>query len=131
RLRSGVPRGRSGAGAPPGPRSERMSLLDRRLIVVTGKGGVGRSTAAAALAHAAAASGRRVAVAELNGQATLAALHGLDGRSYAPRPMAPGVDTLSLTGMDALDDFGRRRLKVGALVHLLFQNRVIAAFLDA
>jgi anion-transporting ArsA/GET3 family ATPase len=35
------------------------ALLDRRLVFVTGKGGVGKSTVAAALATLAARSGRR------------------------------------------------------------------------
>ncbi len=45
------------------PSGANPPLLERELIVVTGKGGVGKSTIAAALALAAAKSGRRVAVA--------------------------------------------------------------------
>lgn len=42
-----------------------MRLLDRRLIYVTGKGGVGKSTVSLALALAGAAEGKRVVVAEV------------------------------------------------------------------
>jgi anion-transporting ArsA/GET3 family ATPase len=45
-----------------------VSVLDRRLIYVTGKGGVGKSTVANALAVAAAGRGRRVLVAEVGGE---------------------------------------------------------------
>src|SRR6185295_17882275 len=44
---------------------DRQSIWDRRLILVTGKGGVGKSVVSAALAKAAHAAGRRVLVAEV------------------------------------------------------------------
>ena len=40
------------------------ALLDKRLIVVTGKGGVGKTTVAVALGLAAARAGKRTMVAE-------------------------------------------------------------------
>ena len=41
------------------------SLLERRIVIVTGKGGTGKTTVAAALAVAAARAGKRVLVAEM------------------------------------------------------------------
>ena len=41
------------------------SLLDKRLVVVTGKGGAGKTTVAAALGLAAARQGRRVVLCEV------------------------------------------------------------------
>ena len=43
-------------------------LLDKRLVFVTGKGGVGKSTVATALGMVAARLGRRTIVAELASQ---------------------------------------------------------------
>ena len=43
-------------------RTVEPNLLDRRLLVVTGKGGVGKSTVAAALALVASQQGQRVLV---------------------------------------------------------------------
>src|SRR5213595_1508245 len=57
-------------GVPP-----RLPLLSQRLVVVTGKGGVGKTTVTAALAHAAAASGRRVLAVEV-GRGSLGSLLG-------------------------------------------------------
>ena len=65
------------------------SLLDRRLVVVTGKGGTGKTTVAAALALAAAAAGRRVLVAEV----------GLD--EHVPALLAPGATPGRLRGSRA------------------------------
>jgi anion-transporting ArsA/GET3 family ATPase len=51
-----------------------QGILDRRLIVVTGKGGVGKTTTAAALGLLAAQSGRRTLVVEFGAQARLSRL---------------------------------------------------------
>lgn len=107
------------------------NLFDRRLIVVTGKGGVGKSTLAAAIGFAAARRGKRACVVELYGQSRIAAMFGLEGRSYAPRGIGHGVDLVSLTVAECLDDFGHRKLKMDALVRLMLTNRVVTAFLDS
>jgi anion-transporting ArsA/GET3 family ATPase len=63
------------------------SLLERELLFVTGKGGVGKTTLAAALGLLAAERGLRTIVVELGDQGRLPALFGL------PAPQA-GVETL-------------------------------------
>jgi anion-transporting ArsA/GET3 family ATPase len=55
------------------------SLLERKLIVVTGKGGVGKSTVACALGLAAARQGLRTIVVELGAQHRLPDLFSADG----------------------------------------------------
>ena len=106
-------------------------FFDRRLVLVMGKGGVGRTTTAIALGHAAACLGRKVAVVELNGLGDVPARFGLGEASYRPRPLSQGVDTLSVSAVGCLEDFGRRKLRIPKLPQLLFQSRVASAFLDA
>lgn len=108
-----------------------MTLFARRLIFVVGKGGVGRTTVAITLAMAAAARGKTAGVLELYGNDQVPRRMGLPGRAYEPREIAPGVHTQSLTPNECLDDFGKQKLKVGALVRVLFHNRVFRAFVDA
>jgi anion-transporting ArsA/GET3 family ATPase len=62
------------------------SLLDRKLLFVTGKGGVGKTTMAAALGLLAARDGRRVIVVEVGEQSRIPALFG-------EREHAAGVET--------------------------------------
>jgi hypothetical protein len=52
------------------------SVLDRKLLVITGKGGVGKSTIAAAIGLLAAREGRRAIVVELGDQGRLPGLFG-------------------------------------------------------
>src|SRR6476620_6837660 len=61
------------------------SVLDRDLLVVTGKGGVGKTTVATGLGLLAAERGRRTIVVEVGAQGRLPALFGL------PQP-SPGAE---------------------------------------
>jgi arsenite/tail-anchored protein-transporting ATPase len=67
-------------------------LSTTRLIVVAGKGGVGKTTVTAVLARAAADLGLRVLIVDLDGKPTLASL-------------VPGLEHLSLTAPDALAEY--------------------------
>jgi anion-transporting ArsA/GET3 family ATPase len=87
-------------------------ILDTALVIVTGKGGTGRTTVAAALGLAAAAEGRRTIVCEVAGQARVPALLGAPS---APRPgvEAPVSDGLWATTIEphgALEEWLGRQL---------------------
>lgn len=107
------------------------SLFEARLIVVMGKGGVGRSSVTAALALAAAQGGKRTLIIEMGGGRDVAQYIGLRGRSYQPRPWRDGVDVASITAAECLEDFGQRKLRTGALIRKVLNNRVSRAFLEA
>ena len=57
--------------------TDRPQLLDRRLLFVTGKGGVGKTSIAAALGFLAAAEGRRTLLCEVDSKGNLADFFGL------------------------------------------------------
>ena len=71
-----------------------MSRIGRKLLVLSGKGGVGKSTVAASLAHAMAASGLRVGLldVDLHGP-SIPRLTGLDGQRTAMTP--DGIEPLA------------------------------------
>jgi hypothetical protein len=62
-----------------------------RLHVVTGKGGTGKSTVAAALALALAAKGKRVLLCEVEGRQGIARMFDVDPLPYAERRIATGL----------------------------------------
>jgi anion-transporting ArsA/GET3 family ATPase len=84
-----------------------------RVIILAGKGGVGKTTTAAALSVAAARAGRRVLLVELEGKSGLGSMFGfenLDGE----REVYPGVTVLPLAADEALveylEDHGLKRV---------------------
>jgi len=68
------------------------SVFDTKLVIVAGKGGVGKTTVSAVLARAALDSGRRVLLVELDGKPGLAGL-------------APDLEMRSISAADALEEY--------------------------
>jgi anion-transporting ArsA/GET3 family ATPase len=88
------------------------SLLDRRLVFVTGKGGVGKTSVAAALALLAARQGRRVLVCEMDAKGALAAAYDAAALSFVPRELAPGLWAMTMNTEDSLREYLRLFVKV-------------------
>ncbi|HJN72332.1 MAG TPA: ArsA family ATPase [Myxococcota bacterium] len=107
-----------------------MGLLDRRVVLVTGKGGVGKTTVAAALAVEAASRGKRVLLAETQGASRVAELFGRHHSGYEVRPLGPDLYSLSLTGEAAIEDYIVQQVKVRAIYKMVFRNRVMGPFMD-
>ena len=87
-------------------------LLSHRLIVVTGKGGVGKTTVAAAIGLEAARRGRRTMVAEVARRTDVAgvldAAHTGDGASETE--LAPGLFHISVDPEQAMEEYLRDQL---------------------
>ncbi len=115
--------------SPPGP-SLLERLGDRRLVVVTGKGGTGKSTVAAALGMAAAKRGKRTLLIETGGAHGLASLLGRRSARYRVLPVGEGLHLLSMNAHDALEDYVVRQLKLRSLYRLVFRNRFMGPFID-
>ena len=94
-------------------------LLDKRLVVVTGKGGVGKTTVAAALGLIAARSGKRTVICEVAEQERLAALFGVGQSGHEERELAPGLHSISVDPERAKEEWLRYQLKSGTLAGVL------------
>ena len=103
-------------------------LFDRRLIFVTGKGGVGKSTVATALGLVAARRGLRTIVAELASQERVQGLFGEnDAREqFRELELAPGLFTISIDPQRAMEEY--LRVKAGPFGHALGSSRLFQAF---
>ncbi len=90
------------AKVPPEHESPLQSLTATNVVIVAGKGGVGKTTVTAVIARAASRDGRRVLVIELDGKPTLDQL--LDGESEIG---AGSIDVVHISAADALDEYLR------------------------
>jgi anion-transporting ArsA/GET3 family ATPase len=90
-------------------------LLDRRLLYVSGKGGVGKSTVAGALGLAALRRGLRTVVAEVHRRSDVE--HAVTSR---------GVDHISIDPQEAMEEYLADQLPVRALADLLVSSRAFA-----
>ncbi len=101
------------------------ALLAKELVVVTGKGGAGKTTVAAALGLAAAARGRRVVVAEVAARDELShALAGTGAAPFAEREVAAGLFHVSIDPQHALEEYLVDQLPARALAELLVRSRL-------
>ena len=109
----------------------RTGLLARRVLLVTGKGGVGKTTVAAAIAVAAVQHGLRVALCETQGSRRVPDLFDRPSHGYDLFEVHPDLFTMSITSDDAIEDYILQQLKVRALYKLAFKNRVMGPFMRA
>ncbi len=107
------------------------SLLDNRLILVTGKGGVGRSTVAAAIASATAKRGRRTLLFQANANDRFGAFFGRQPVGPQITPLAPNLHAINTSPADALEEYGLMVLRFKRVYKMIFENRVSRYFLRA
>ncbi len=88
-------------------------------MFLLGKGGVGRSTLAAALGVLAARSGRRAIVVEVSGRGDVPRLFGAQARAGVETELAPGLWTLDVDPRQALEEYLRDQLPLRVLADLI------------
>ncbi len=97
------------------PRAAGGSILDRRLVFVTGKGGVGKTSIAAAIAHLAARRGARTLVCEMDAKGSLAAAFDTGPLTFQPREIEPNLFAMAMNTEDSLREYLRLFVKIPLL----------------
>jgi anion-transporting ArsA/GET3 family ATPase len=107
------------------------SLFSRRVVILSGKGGVGKSTVGAALALAARDRGKRVLLVEV--AAPLEAARVLRGRASGGREteVMPGFFSVNLEPRAVMDEYVRHVVKLEILVRRILESPIYHRFLAA
>lgn len=122
------------AAAPAVPPSGDLApLLARRLIIVTGKGGTGKTSVVAALGLAAARAGQRVLLAETGRDENLPRLLSRDGKpaGYEGRSYRSGLRSMRIDPYAALAEYLSLQIGVAPLVRGVLGNRGFRQLMDA
>ena len=107
-------------------------LLDKRLVLVLGKGGVGRSTVAAAIAAATARRGRRTLLFEASANDRFGELFGgSEPVGSAITRLRDNLYAVNTSPAAALEEYGLMVLKFRRVYKMVFENRVTRYFLRA
>jgi anion-transporting ArsA/GET3 family ATPase len=109
-----------------------IGLLDREFIFVTGKGGVGKTTVAAAIGVAAAARGRRTVVCEVASQQRLPRIFGVAPRAGEDEvELRPRLAATSIEPDAILRHWLEGQLRSRALVAFLSRAPIFQYFVAA
>jgi anion-transporting ArsA/GET3 family ATPase len=99
-------------------------LLDKRLVFVTGKGGVGKSSVALALGLAAAERGKRTIVCEVGAQEHASRVFRRAEIGFHEVEIADDLWTISIDPDDSMREYLLLQLRVRAMGDLLTRSRI-------
>jgi hypothetical protein len=108
-----------------------MPLLEHRLNIVTGKGGVGKSTVSAALALAAQARKQRVLVCEVTAKERVASLLGAPDSGTEVTRIDESIWSVHIRPPEAMREYALMVLRFKAIYNAVFENRLVRYFLRA
>lgn len=109
----------------------KKDLLSHRLNVVTGKGGVGKSTLSAALALVGQSQGKRVLVCEVTAKERVPALLGAPPTGTEITQIDRSIWSVHIKPEEAMREYGLMVLRYKAVYQAVFENRFMRYFLRA
>lgn len=107
------------------------TLLSRRLLFVTGKGGVGKTTLVAALGLLAARSGKRVLLCELDTDPSLRRIFGVPAIGFETSRLAENLDACNLMAADCMRSFVQRVVPSRRVADAIVGNRIVGIFFES
>lgn len=105
--------------------------LDKRLLFVTGKGGVGKSTVALSLGMAAVARGKRAIVCEVAAQENVSRVFRRAQVGFNEVELSPGLWGISIDPEESMREYLLLQLKVRAMRDLLMRSKLFVYLAEA
>ena len=106
-----------------------QELVDQRLVIVTGKGGVGKTTIATALALQSARDGKRTLICEVNTKERVTHLLGKPEVGAELTSLDENLWAVNVRPQEALREYALMILKFESIYSAVFENRLVRYFL--
>ncbi len=104
--------------------------MAQELHFITGKGGVGKSTVALAMALKKSQEGKKVLLVELGDQSFFKDFLDLDEVGFHPISLTKNLDISLWSGGDCLKEYARHLLKIEGLYKLFFENPISRSLIN-
>ncbi len=106
-----------------------VPLLDRRLLIVSGKGGVGKSALSAALALLCARAGKRTLICEVNAAERISGLLGRPAVGAEISSLGDRLWAVNVQPEEAMREYVLMVVKLESIYKAVFENRFVRYFL--
>jgi anion-transporting ArsA/GET3 family ATPase len=106
-------------------------LFERRLVFLSGKGGVGKSLVGAALARAARDRGKKVLLVEVDAPLEAARYLGRPPVGERETEVEPGLFTVNLRPRGVMDEYVRHMLKIDLFARRILESPIYERFFAA
>ena len=107
------------------------ALFSRRVVILSGKGGVGKSIVGAAIALAAQDRGKRVLLVEVGARLEAAGLLGGARSGGRETEVLPGLFTVNLDPRGVMDEYVRHMVKLELFARRILESPIYSRFLAA
>jgi len=106
-------------------------ILEKRLIFISGKGGVGKTALSDMLAKHAALNKKKTLLVELNSTGKIATVFDCEGHAKREIPLAPYISSINLNPKTCFEEYVIKHIKFKALYKTLFNNKFVGNFIKA
>lgn len=106
-----------------------VDLYNRRFVLFSGKGGVGKTTMASSFALSCARRGDRTLLLELDVKDKASALFGATDVDFEIREIEDNLYACNVTPWEAMKEYALMVLKIKLVYKAVFENRVVRSFL--
>lgn len=106
-------------------------LFSKKLILVSGKGGVGKTTVSLALALLAAERGKKTLLAEINAEGQVAHLLERKPIGYPEEKILPGLWGINIVPRKSFEEYVLLQIKFKTIYRAVFENKFVRYFLEA
>jgi anion-transporting ArsA/GET3 family ATPase len=108
-----------------------LDIFKRRLLIISGKGGVGKSTVCAALALAASRVGKQVLVVEMDERERISRLFGVPEVGYEGAPVYSNIHLRNLQPMRVMDEFVEKQVGMKRIARQMLGSPIYRYFVAA